>query len=623
MHLRSRIQKAVNGISTINDNLTLKKKLFLLYIICVILPVIIMDGALFLNLLSKETRRQENEMTNIAQSVKYNISQVMDNAVFITKDYWLNDKMNDFLDAQYASPYYFYKSYDDLQNNSIIDISLVGRGASLKLYADNNSIVNGGKFGNFSSIRNSDWYHYFKSSGHTLVIYPYVIKNSSDDFLNEYARCVSVIRSMDHYSGCEKIMKLNIDYSLIENTILNSDFAYPVYVCSGNTILYSNQGNTSPWAEFETFKTSDKKRIGCTLPMDFYTQNWNIYILRQDSNVLLTLHNNLFFILVMLAFSVLFPLFFMYFFNRSFTLRLSELSRHLDGVGKDGERLEKICDVRGKDEIGDLMRDYNHMAARINELIQVVYKGKLEEQEADIARQNAEVLALQSQINPHFLFNALESIRMHSILRHEEETAEMICKLSLMMRQSVEWNRDVVTVAEEIRFVEAYLQLQKYRFGEQLSYRITVSHNCDTLRIPKLTIVTFVENACVHGIEGKASPGWIFIEVTQKEDEVLLEIEDTGIGMSDDRLSAMRESMTCASMERLKSGSGRIGVVNACVRLKTFCQGHVRFEVESEEGVGSTVTIHIPLNCVQNQTDAPRIPANGQSNKKEGRDEPC
>ena len=416
-------------------------------------------------------------------------------------------------------------------------------------------------------------------------------------------RYVSVIRRMDYYEpSCEKIMKLDLDYTSIENTILNSDSVYRVYVCSGNTILFSNQGNTSKNGKFDMLTNEEKQEVGYRKSMQFYTQQWDVYVLRQQSGVLLVLQNNLLFVIGMITFSVLVPFIFMYLFNRSFTLRLKQLSTRLEGVSRSNDRLEEICDIRGRDEIGELMHDYNRMAARINDLIQVVYKRKLEEQEADIARQRAEVLALQSQINPHFLFNALESIRMHSILRHENETAEMICKLSLMMRSSVEWSQDVITVQEEIQFAEAYLQLQKYRFGNQLNYRIRVAPECRNLYLPKLTIVTFVENACVHGIEGKTSPGWIFLEAARTGDEITLEVEDTGVGMSEQALQNMRKSMDNASIDSLKAKGSRVGVINACIRIKAFCHDRSRFEVESEEGVGTTVTIHIPLDCAAGKT---------------------
>lgn len=604
MKFSGRIRRIADHINNIIDNFALKKKLFLLYLLCVLIPVTLMDGVLFTDLLSKETKRQDNEMENVSNNIQYNITKTIDDAVFITKDYWLSQTINDFLNTKYNSAYDFFKRYNTIENNSIIDVSLVGRGASLHLYADNDSIINGGRFGNFSLVQNQPWYRYFRNSDRNLVIFPYAATIGEEGNAQSPVRYVSVIRKMDYYEpGCEKIMKLDLDYSSIENTILNSDFAYRVYVCSGNAILFSNQGNTSQNGNFDTFTNSERRETGYHQSIQFYTQQWDIYVLRQQSGVLLVLRNNLAFIIGMIAFSVLVPLVFMYLFNRSFTLRLRQLSTRLDGISRSNSRLEEIRDIRGRDEIGELMHDYNRMAARINDLIQVVYKRKLEEQEADIARQRAEVLALQSQINPHFLFNALESIRMHSILRHENETAEMICKLSLMMRNSVDWSRDVITVQEEIQFAEAYLQLQKYRFGHQLSYRIRVAPDCENLYIPKLTIVTFVENACVHGIEGKTSPGWIFLEAAHAGNEMTLEIEDTGIGMSEQVLQNMRKSMDCASIDRLKAKGSRVGVINACIRIKTFCQGRSYFEVESEEGVGTTVTIHIPLDCAGGRID--------------------
>lgn len=597
MKLRGWSHGTWDDFSRINDNLSIKKKLFLLYLLCVILPIAALDGALFRSLLDMEAHRQDNDMANISKAVGYTIGQTIDDAVFITKDYYLNQKINVFLNARYETPYEYFSSYNELKSNSIFDVSLVGRNAAVKIYADNGSIVNGSEFGNIGSVRDQAWYLYFQQSGRNMVVYPYVSGEKADGTVGNPVRRIGVIRRLDYYAGCDKIVHLAIDYSVIENAILKANYAYPVYVCTDDTVLFSNRGNTSSMAEFDTLRAAEKEKIGHTQPLEFYTQSWNIYVLRQSSGVLTVLSNNLGLILIILAFSAGVPAAFMVLFDRSFTRRLSELSRHFAQVNRSNGQLKEIIPVRGTDEISGLMRDYNRMASRINTLIQVVYKEKLEEQVSDIARQRAEVLALQSQINPHFLFNALESIRMRSILKHENETAEMICRLSLMMRQSVDWSRDVATVAEEIRSAEAYLQLQKYRFGKQLSYRISVPPDCRPLRIPKLTIVTFVENACIHGIEGQSSPGWIFIEAAREENGFSLEIEDTGAGMSEEQLRRIRESMQNASIELLKKG-GRVGIVNACIRLKAFSRGQVRFSVESEEGVGTTVTIHMPAQPI-------------------------
>ena len=139
---------------------------------------------------------------------------------------------------------------------------------------------------------------------------------------------------------------------------------------------------------------------------------WSLIV--KDSGVL--------FILVIV--NLILPFIMMKLIQNSLVNRIKYLQTSFENV--DNDELEVIKRVEGNDEVTSLMMSYNRMATRMNELIKTVYKDKLREQEIDIARQKAELLALHSQINPHFLFNALESIRMHSLIRNEKETAEMM-----------------------------------------------------------------------------------------------------------------------------------------------------------------------------------------------------
>ncbi|MDO4304594.1 MAG: sensor histidine kinase, partial [Bacillota bacterium] len=260
----------------------------------------------------------------------------------------------------------------------------------------------------------------------------------------------------------------------------------------------------------------------------------------------------------------------------------------------EAESLKEIEDVRGQDEIGSLMRNYNRMVRRSQELIKTVYKDRLERQEIDIARQNAELLALHSQINPHFLFNVLESIRMHSILKKEDETAGMIERLAILERQNVDWSDDLVSIKEELKFISAYLDLQKYRFGDRLSYRLTVSPECENYCLPRLTLVTFVENACVHGVENKATPCWIDVRAWEKEGWLYLEVEDTGEGMDEEQVEELRVRMGACSIDEVKENE-HVGMINACLRLRMITGGKSEFELESERGVGTCITIRVPI----------------------------
>ena len=238
--------------------------------------------------------------------------------------------------------------------------------------------------------------------------------------------------------------------------------------------------------------------------------------------------------------------------------------------------------------------DYNRMASRIKTLVKIVYKNKIHEQEMTVARQKAELLALRSQINPHFLFNALESIRMHSVIKKEKTTAEMVEKLAVMQRQYVDWGEDIIEVGQEMDIVRNYMDLQQYRFGTRLSYEMDVEDECQHQKIPKLTIVTFAENACVHGIEKKTVPGWVFIRVYRENEKMCIEVEDTGEGMTENEINSMRQKMENASIELLENEKG-VGVINACLRLKMMSHDRVHFELSGEEGTGVTVLIRLPF----------------------------
>lgn len=388
----------------------------------------------------------------------------------------------------------------------------------------------------------------------------------------------------------EKVLLINIDYSAVNRTLEKMNYDTDVFICQGDKIVLSNGRYSSIGKEFQTFDQTG--RVGYCQELEFYGMDLDIYVMQPKRQLWTEIRKNLPLIGFLIVVNAILPLLLVRGFNRSFTQRISELSKVFETVG--GEHLVPISYVRGKDEIGSLMSNYNRMVARTNELIQIVYKNKIKEQEMLVERQNAELLALHSQINPHFLFNALESIRMRSLLKEENETADMVEKLAIMQRQYVDWGNDSVEIEQELEFVKAYLSLQKYRFGDRLNYNLEIDPECAQIRIPKLTIVTFVENACVHGIESKASPGWIFVRAYKREEQLYIEIEDTGSGIEEQKLYQMQHDMQNADIEMLKNKKS-VGMLNACLRLKMYTEDHVCFEIEGEEGVGTWITICIPM----------------------------
>lgn len=572
------------------NNINLKQKLWGLYFFCVLIPLFLTDGVILYSLAAAENTRLRHAMENQANAVQYSINSYVESASSAAKSIYMNENLREFLNTRYETPYDYVVQYQSLMQDTLLADSMGLDDTKITIYADNDTIVRGGGFGRIADIRDTPWYRkLMESSQDRMLMFfyddlnsPYEKKERKVLFLRRLNRILS--------DDTEKLLKIDINYGSLERNISSMNYEFPVCVCRGGELMFSSMGGNNAGEPFEPFSLAEQ--AGYEMDMSIYGEELQIYLLKRKSDILALLWKNLPWIALLLLINLVLPQIFMNLLGRSITRRIRRLSVVFEQV--DNEELPKIREVSGTDEIGGLMENYNRMADRTNGLIQTVYKDKLKEQEINIARQNAELLALRSQINPHFLFNALESIRMHSILKQEFETAGMVEKLAVMERQNVDWASDFNTIDGEMAFTEAYLELQKYRFGDRLSYRLEVEKGCGNIQIPRLTVTTFVENACVHGIESKAAPGWIFVRIYKENGELVIEVEDTGGGMDEEELETLNRRMENASIAMLKE-NGRVGVVNACLRIRMMTKNSARFLAESEKGIGTIITIRIPL----------------------------
>lgn len=320
--------------------------------------------------------------------------------------------------------------------------------------------------------------------------------------------------------------------------------------------------------------------------------------MNEQATILDYLYDNSVLILIVILVSIILPVFVLRVIDYSIVHRIERLN-NVFGTQVNDE-LVPVEKPEGNDEIGSLMISYNRMVEEVNQLIHIVYKDRIREQEVNIARKNAELLALHSQINPHFMFNALESIRMHSVIKGEDETAEMVEKLALMERQYVDWGSDMIQISQEMSSVEAYLLLQKYRFGDKLRYELDIEEECKMKLVPKLTVVTFVENACVHGMENKTIECWVFVRVYREGNEMIIEVEDTGTGIGEEQIAEILEKSRTIELDDLKN-AGHVGIYNALLRLKMTMGEDYKFDIESEKGIGTIIQIRIPITAKEEE----------------------
>ena len=586
--IKSRIENTL-------DNFTVKRKLLIVYVFCMIVPLVITDSVILGIVLKSEQRARLHEMESIANAVEYNLLSEADSASKYAKNIYISKYIDNFLNRQYGSDLEYVAHYQKLFKDTLLNVGASQSNMQIRIYTDNDTIVNGAEFKKLDKILTKNWYHYMIENDLERGLY--FEYDEEGTYVSKSNRKIYFFQKMNFYQETNNVLVLEIDYRSMIRMLEGMKYDSVVYICDGDQIVLSNGKEGEAGKNFAVLK--ERKDIGYSERVSIYGKDLEICVMNSTKSVWEQILHQLPMILVLIFANVLLPLFMVYLINHSFTVRIGELSAIFQRV--DEEHLEEIADPKGLDEIGSLMRNYNRMALRVNELIQIVYKNRIKEQEMVVAKQNAELLALHSQINPHFLFNALESIRMHSIIKKELETADMVQKLAVMQRQYVEWQEDEISIAREMDFVEAYLGLQKYRFGDRLSYELDMDTGCEQFQIPKLSIVTFVENACVHGIESKGTQGWIFVRIFKENENLCLEIEDTGSGMDEEQAKTLLARMTNANINMLKS-KGRVGIVNACLRLKIITNDEVYFELESEEGIGTLIQIQIPCRYLTKES---------------------
>ncbi|MCR5734112.1 MAG: sensor histidine kinase [Lachnospiraceae bacterium] len=578
------------------NDLSIKNKLLLVYVTCMFIPLILTDGVILSLLNLNEKKEEKYQMEAVAESVKYILGSALDEAVTVINYIYLNEDIYAFLSDDFESDYDFYEKRIAIKNGVFSQFER-GRETSIMgivIYGENDGIINGGNFYNIDAIRDVIWYEDIKTAKSPVLLSFYYVGESNPGTLNK--KRVSMVRPLDHFKWYDRemLVDIDLDYGVLQRKLLALSYTDPVYLCDGDRILLSNTKQTSAQTEYEILgKDSD---IGFETPWTLYGRDYRIVVTRSENGVMDVIRHNLGIICVLIIFNLIAPILVIIFINRSFAGRLYVLSKTFDEANIDNiSGINGINDGNaGKDEIGLLMRGYNRMAERLNSLIEKNYRDRLERQDMELARQNAELSALHSQINPHFLFNILETIRMRSVLKKEQETANMIEKMATLVRQNISWSTDRSTVAEELSFIRSYLELQQYRFGDRLKFDIQAEDDCGAYTIPRLTLTTFVENACVHGMEGKTTACWVYVRVFRKNEDLVMEIEDTGQGMPDEDVQYLSEKMNNCTLDDIKGGS-HVGMLNACLRLKMRTEDEAHFEIESEMEVGTFITITVPV----------------------------
>ncbi|MEG0679765.1 MAG: histidine kinase [Carnobacterium sp.] len=245
----------------------------------------------------------------------------------------------------------------------------------------------------------------------------------------------------------------------------------------------------------------------------------------------------------------------------------------------DANRFDVYTHENRFTEIQQLSGSYNHLIDHVKELM-------IQVKEEQVELRKSEMNVLQAQINPHFLYNTLESILWMSERGNNKGASEMVAALGKLLRISLNEGGDFITISQEIAHAQSYLTIQQIRYQNQFHYSIEADESVLTSVTIKIIIQPFLENALYHGIERMVDEGNITIKVKDKGDKILIQIKDDGIGMSPEVLQKIEDGKD--------SQKGGIGIRNVHQRIQMYFGKNYGVEIESELDVGTTINIWLP-----------------------------
>ena len=273
-----------------------------------------------------------------------------------------------------------------------------------------------------------------------------------------------------------------------------------------------------------------------------------------------------------------------YFISLMLTKNILRLNNVMKTVGKDN--MDISIAIKSNDEISQLYLQFNAMVIRIKELVNDV-------KNTEAAKRKAELKALQAQINPHFLYNTLNTIKFLSTIYSAENIKEVSESLSRLMHISMD-NRQFISVEEEIQYIESYLRIQEYKYTNKFVYNIIADDSVKGLMVLKLLLQPIVENAIIHGIAPMKGQGIVLIKMYKEGHVLKMKVQDNGLGISKQHID---DILGCKILE------DSIGLSNVIYRIKLNFGADYGITILSEENLYTVIELIVPL-IMENEVDS-------------------
>ncbi len=590
----------------IKSGLRLHHRMILIYFVGGMIPFI--SASLYTNAKNQANMVQLNKKTRQSEVaiLKKQISESMVIATDVINELYRNEDVKDITQRRYKS----ISSFEDDCNArlGIIDryLNYYKRDISdIKIFVDNKPIsANKYFFYLGDAVKTEDWYKpTIERKG--AVCWSYGICRTTRQ---KHIQVTRVMRDDD--GNMIGILCVQLQNDFIVNTITE---------CSMNTILLCNDEDTiytnfsmdddTPFLSKELKKRKQYQYADCmTIGVKDYLvvydkiyprvrgyhkkhiPHYTIVMIEQYQNLTSDIYINSLKSYTAVIAGLFASVVLIFVFSKMYANRMELLRKQMHYVAI-GE-YDKVTEITGEDEIAELYKELEKMMDDNKKLLRRVVDEQVQKEKIHTKQREVEFKMLASQINPHFLYNTLETIRMKAKINKEPEIEELVKMLAKIMRRNIQVSDKEVTLKSEVQLIEYYLKIQEYRFGDRIKSQVIVDDNVEMdAKVMPLIIQPFVENAFVHGLESSEDGGILTVHVSRDIGIIVVTVEDNGVGMDYYELGELRYAINSGEAAE----KGHIGVSNVNQRLKLQYGEQYGITVDSKKGVGTKIMIRMPL----------------------------
>lgn len=590
---KSRLHSKIN-------NMSIGNKLLFSYMLVVFLPVLLVGFILNYSMRSIIVESAMREATVNVDRTYSRLNEVMKLVMDISYKMQMDQELEDLLLADYRSTqevfdtYFQYNEFKNIINLYSSEIR------DIRIYSDNPSLLESGQIMKLTpDVVKTDWYNKIsRADGRICWQYlPNATGKSSNLCLTRVVKTLASYKVLGVL-----IISINEDYlnSLVRSEPYDTFFVDDrghIFSAADRGLLGKNFADTRLSVIYGMnegtvdidYMDKPAKAIIKRFDPSVYNGSYKIITIVPVSVIEEQANSSALLVAGIMTISLLLAFILILIFSNAISKRIKILSRDMHKVALGNFDITPV--ITGEDEIGQLFTDMNVMANSIRDLVQEVYVTKAQKDKLAIRQKEIKLELLANQINPHFLFNTLETIRMKAHVNGQKELAEIVKLLGRIMRRNLEIGSEMITVESEVEFVQCYLEIQKFRYGNRINYDIFFEdEEIKNVRILPLTIQPLVENAIVHGLEFKEDEGHVSVRLYRKNFYLFISVQDDGEGMTNEKLQEVLDSLD--DME--DSPGKRVGLRNVHQRLKLFYGEEYGLRIYSQKNGGTKIDIMLP-----------------------------